>query len=62
MTNDRIQHEPPRPREPTPDELERAMKQAEHFRARAFRDLSRALVEWLARIERERKLESARAA
>ena len=61
MTNDRIQQDPPRQREPTPDELERAMKRAERLRARAFRDLSRALVDWLARIDRERKLEPSRA-
>jgi len=61
MTNDRIQHGLPRPCEPTPDEIERAMKRAEHLRARVFRDLARALAASLARTDRERKFELARA-
>ena len=61
MTIDRIQRGLPRPSEPTPDEIERATKRAARFRAQVFRDLARALNEWLAQIDRERKVETTRA-
>ena len=62
MTNVRMQHGPPPPYEPTPEEIERAMKRGERLRARVLRELALALAGSLARIDRERRLESERAA
>jgi len=42
-----------------PEEVKRARKRAARLRARVLRDVSRALTEWLARVDRERKAEPA---
>jgi hypothetical protein len=57
MTNDRIEYGLPGAYEPTPEEIERAMRNAERERARIFGEVARALNAWLARIDHARASE-----
>jgi hypothetical protein len=62
MRNDRIERILPQRIALEPDEIERAQRRAARLRAQAFRDVSRAFGEWLAQIDRKRRLESERTA
>jgi hypothetical protein len=57
MKDDRIQYGLPVTYEPTPEELERAMRRAERERAQVFGDIARAVGAWLARIDHARASE-----
>jgi hypothetical protein len=50
MKDDRIQHGLPGVHEPTPEEMERAMRNANRERARVFGELARAVGAWLERV------------
>jgi hypothetical protein len=49
MRNDRAGHGLPYGYEPTPEEIEQAMRRGERLRAQAFRDITRGAAAWLAR-------------
>ncbi len=49
MTTDWMKHRLPDVHEPTPEEIERAMRHGERLRAQALRDITRAAIQGLAR-------------
>jgi hypothetical protein len=51
MQHDRIQYGLPGAHEPTPEEIEAAMKRGERERAQMFGEIARAAGAWLARVD-----------